>query len=165
MARLRSRLQRGCLLCSSDQGRCPHSGPGSPSRGPSAPRLRGPDVSPTDPRAKRLHSSRSENGSGWPSPGTGLCTRFHLKFLDCRASLWESGRKAHTLPQPPGPTARHPLRLCGAGLSDSLRLRLSDAGGLWGAEAAQDQGREAPSVGGVEGRRALRGRCLCWPAW
>lgn len=55
---------------------------------------------------------------GVQAPGTGLCARFHLKFLDCRASLWESGRKAHTLPPPPGPAAlcssMPPATLCGS---------------------------------------------------
>ena len=55
---------------------------------------------------------------GGQAPGTGLCARFHLKFLDCRASLWESGRKAHTLPPPPGPAAlcssMPPATLCGS---------------------------------------------------
>lgn len=164
MARLRSRLQRGCR-CALQIRDVVHTPDLAAPRGVLPLPACVAQMCPLQILEQRLHSSRSENGSAWPSPGTGLCTRFHLKFLDCRASLWESGRKAHTLPPPPGPTARRPLWLRGAGLSDSLRLRLSDAGGLWGAEAAQDQGREAPSVGGVEGRRALRGRCLCWPAW
>lgn len=54
---------------------------------------------------------------GGQAPGTGLSACSHLKLLDCRASLWESGEKPTPFPLPPGLAAHRPLRLREAGLS------------------------------------------------
>lgn len=98
---------------------------------------------------------------GGQAPGTRLSAHFHLKLLDCRASLWESGENPH-----PSPCRRGlpPAALCGSVKPGSQRFPTFVPLSCWwslGPRGSSGPGKgSSESVGGVEGRRALQRRSL-----